>query len=129
MGFIHEVKDNYFGLEERRESFKIQFGADREEHDVFVHADKGFSGSIELTPERIADLRRLLDHPSIVKRLHQDSLFQIEGDAKLLAEYLFNLENYVNVTAYREGWDNLPEHLKDAIFPPLKENDNAISNS
>jgi len=121
MGFIHEVDDNYFGLEERRESFKILFGADREEHDVFIRAVGGFSGSIELTPERIADLRALLDHPAIAKRLRQESLFQLGRDAGLLASYLHNLENYVNITAYQEGWDKLPEHLQDAMFPPLAE--------
>ena len=69
MGFIHEVGDNYFGLEERRESFVINFGGDREEHGVFVYADKGLSGGIELTPERLADLKTLLEHPVIKKLL------------------------------------------------------------
>jgi len=123
MGHLHEVGDNYFGLEERRESFIIQFGADREEHDVFIYADKGFSGGIELTLERIIDLRILLDHPAIVKKLEGVSLLQSEKDVDMLVNYLFNLENYVRVDAYKEGWDKLPEHLKDAIFPPIMKGD------
>lgn len=77
MGHIHEVAgDNYFGLEERRESFKILFGGDREEHGVFVFADDGVSGSIELDFERVADLLKLLTHPAILFRLQEMKTFE-----------------------------------------------------
>ena len=72
MGHIHETYDNYFGLEERSESFKILFGGDREEHGVFIRADDGVSGSIELDFERVSDLLKLLTHPAILMRLQED---------------------------------------------------------
>lgn len=69
MGFIHETNGSTFGLEERRESFVITFGSDHEEDDVFVYDEKGLSGGIELSLERVAELQQLLLHPAIEKRL------------------------------------------------------------
>lgn len=72
MGYIHEVDGEVFGLEEREDSFVILFGGDREEHDVYVDALPGISGGIELSFERIAELRRLLAHPALSRKLHEE---------------------------------------------------------
>lgn len=69
MGFIHETGDNVFGLEERRESFVITFDGDREDHGIFIYADEGVSGGIELSFERVADLREILNLPDVLARV------------------------------------------------------------
>lgn len=72
MGFLHEVDGEHFGLEERSESFVITFGGDREENGIYVYAYEYTSGGIELTVERIAELRQLLDHPAIAERIENE---------------------------------------------------------
>lgn len=72
MGYVHEVEGEHFGLEERSESFVITFGGDREEHGIFVHALRETSGGIELSFERIAELRRLLEHPALKRKMFKE---------------------------------------------------------
>ena len=72
MGFLHKVDGPEFGLEERSESFVITFGGDAEKAGIFIYYDEGISGGIELTLERMAELRQLLDHPAIAKRMEDE---------------------------------------------------------
>ena len=72
MGYVHEVEGEHFGLEEREDSFVITFGGDREEHDIFVNALPETSGGIELSFERIAELRRLLEHPALNRKMYEE---------------------------------------------------------
>lgn len=72
MGFLHEVDGEHFGLEEGSESFVITFGGDREKHGIYVYANYNISGGIELTIERIVELRQLLDHPAIIERIENE---------------------------------------------------------
>ena len=72
MGHIHEVDGEHFGLEERENSFVITFGGDREEHGIFVYALPETSGGIELSFERIAELRRLLDHTALNRKMFEE---------------------------------------------------------
>lgn len=72
MGYVHKVDGEHFGLEERSESFVITFGGDREEHDIFVYALPKTSGGIELSFERIAELRRLLEHPALKRKMFEE---------------------------------------------------------
>ncbi len=69
MGFIHEIKGEHFGLEERRESFVIGWGGDCEDHDIFIYHQDGISGGMELSFERMSELWELLQHPAVQERL------------------------------------------------------------
>jgi len=82
MGFIHETGDNIFGLEERRESFVILIGGDREEHGIFIRADEGVSGGIELSFERVADLLEILNNPAVLTRMRFNKHIKQRGQKR-----------------------------------------------
>lgn len=51
----------------------------------------------------------------------KDRIRELEIDLGKMTSYLAGLDDYVNITVWREGWEALPKHLQDMIFPPLPE--------
>jgi len=51
------------------------------------------------------------------KEALEQQLVDAQQDIGALTTYLFELESYVNVTRHKEGWERLPQRLKEQIFP------------
>lgn len=111
MGMVHSVHGPVFGLEERRESFYISFGGDREDHGLFIYADDGVSGALELDYERLSELRDLLFHPAITKAL--------SAHHELPARYAHDPEDVFFVDMARGVADLGTELLTDEVVDLL----------